>query len=205
MNQIYIPDEISSLTSIGKRKKCNSCGLYLNQLPVFDKQKLSSIFWVGLSAVQFSENEEKMPLSPITRTGALIHDIEQPYLNDISFYKTNIVKCLPLFNSKVRYPIKHEMEKCYPNLEDEIEILKPTLIFLLGKQVGTFVLDKFSKKIVFLRDDFNYEVFLINEITYVPVHHPSYILVYKRKYILDYIKGIQSLFEKSLISATSDF
>jgi DNA polymerase len=66
---------------------------------------------------------------------------------------------------------------------------------LLGKQVSTFVIGKFSEKIVSLHDDFNYETFSFNGVTFVPIHHPSYILVYKRKNILDYIKGIQSLFD----------
>ena len=73
-----------------------------------------------------------MPLSPFTKTGTLISQIEEPFRNDIPFYKTNVVKCLPLMNDKIRYPLKHEMEKCYPNLVDEIAILNPSVIFLLG-------------------------------------------------------------------------
>jgi DNA polymerase len=95
------------------------------------------------------------------------------------------------------------MEKCYPNLEAEIEILKPSLIFLLGKQTGTFLLERFSRKLLSLDDDFHYDSFLINGITYIPIHHPSYILVYKRRNVKDYIRSIQSIFEMSLIPSVT--
>lgn len=188
-----------------KGRKCKACGLYLNQLPAYDEKKYANIFWVGLSAVQFTDGEEQIPLSPHTRSGALIRKIEEPYTSSISFYRTNIVKCLPLVNDRIRYPVTNEMEKCYPNFEYEVEMLKPSLIFLLGKQVGQFVLSKFSMRISSLKDDFTYDSFLNDGIIYIPIHHPSYILVYKRKDIMGYIQGIQSIFEKSLVTASSRY
>jgi uracil-DNA glycosylase family 4 len=178
------------------RRRCKACGLYLNQLPVLDESKKSNIFWVGLSSVLILDEDEKIPLSPHTRTGALISQIEEPFLDNISFYKTNVVKCLPLNNDKIRYPLKHEMEKCYPNLEYEIEALKPKIVFLLGKQVSQFVLGKHSIKSFTLNDNFIYDSYKIDNILYIPVHHPSYILVYKRKFTENYINGISSFFAK---------
>lgn len=192
---------IQSLIDTSKRRRCKACGLYLNQLPILDKQKKSNIFWVGLSSVLITEEDEKQPLSPYTKSGALINTIEKPYKNDISFYRTNVVKCLPLSNNKIRYPLKHEMEKCYPNLVDEIEALKPSIIFLLGKQVANFVLGQHSKKIVTLDDFFNYEFIKINNIIYVPIHHPSFILIYRRKLTENYMKGISKFFDQVLIPA----
>ena len=192
---------IQSLIDTSKRRRCKACGLYLNQLPILDNQKKSNIFWVGLSSVLITEEDEKQPLSPYTKSGALINTIEKPYKNDISFYRTNVVKCLPLSNNKIRYPLKHEMEKCYPNLVDEIEALKPSIIFLLGKQVANFVLGQHSKKIVTLDDFFNYEFIKINNIIYVPIHHPSFILIYRRKLTENYMKGISKFFDQVLIPA----
>ena len=174
------------------RKTCKSCGLYLNQLPIFDKSKKSSVFWVGLSAVQFAEDEEKIPLSPFTRSGGLIAKIEEPFNDKISFYKTNLVKCVPLNKDKIRYPVKLEMENCFPNFQSEIELLNPKLIFLLGKQVASFVSNKLGAEEVDLNDQFKFESFTRNGIVFVPIHHPSYILVYKRKSIDDYSRGIHS-------------
>lgn len=179
------------------RKVCKACGLYLNQLPVLDFLKHSHIFWVGLSAVQFDEGIEHLPLSPSTRTGALISTIEDDLKSEISFYKTNLVKCVPLKgDGKIRYPIETEMEKCYPNFQFELETLNPTVVFLLGKQVATFVLKKMGVRDFYLSDDFKYKTIEINNIFFVPVHHPSFILVYKRKQLHNYIRNIQSICKK---------
>ncbi|HRF20398.1 MAG TPA: uracil-DNA glycosylase family protein [Chitinophagaceae bacterium] len=176
------------------RKVCKTCGLYINQLPVLDFLKQSHIFWVGLSAVQFDEGVEHLPLSPTTRTGALINTIEQPLIDNIGFYKTNLVKCVPLKeNGKIRYPIEHEMEKCYPNFQFELEALKPSVVFLLGKQVSAFIMKKMGVKDVYLPDNFRYKALEIGNTFFVPVHHPSFMLVYKRKQLSIYIKSIQSV------------
>ncbi len=178
------------------RKVCKACGLYLNQLPVLDFLKHSHIFWVGLSAVQFDEGIEHLPLSPSTRTGALICTIEEPLTDTISFYKTNLVKCVPLKeNGKIRYPIEHEMEKCYSNFQFELESLNPSVVFLLGKQVSTFVMKKMGVKDVSLPNNFKYRSIKIDNISFVPVHHPSFILIYKRDMLKTYIKSIQNLSE----------
>ena len=185
------------------RKVCKACGLYMNQLPVLDFLKHSHIFWVGLSAVQFDEGVEHLPLSPTTRTGALINTIEEPLVDNLSFYKTNLVKCVPLKeDGKIRYPIEHEMEKCYPNFEFEISVLNPSIVFLLGKQVAIFVMKRMGVKEIFLSEDFEYKAFEINGIFYVPVHHPSFILVYKRKQLNLYIKNIQIICKNLSVSKT---
>lgn len=176
------------------RKVCKACGLYLNQLPVLDFLKQSHIFWVGLSAVQFEEGIEHLPLSPSTRTGALISSIEESLKDEISFYKTNLVKCLPLkHDGKIRYPIEHEMEKCYPNFQFELDALNPSVVFLLGKQVSSFVMKKLGVKESNLPDNFKYKSTVVNGIYFVSIHHPSYILVYKRKELNNYVKSIRSI------------
>jgi uracil-DNA glycosylase len=177
-----------------RNKVCKACGLYLNQPPIFDKKVKSSVFWVGLSAVRFNEGEEMLPLSANTASGGLIHRIEQPFKERIVFYKTNLVKCVPLKEDRIRYPMEHEMEKCFPNFEWELDNLSPTTVFLLGKQVATFVLKKLSNHKAAFNDDFTYTPIRINEINFIPIHHPSYVLVYKRKNLDSYINNIQNIF-----------
>ena len=179
--------------SLCKTKRCKECGLYLNQTPIFDHRKTSKIFWVGLSAVKFSEDEEKQPLSALTRSGALIHSIENPFIGEVSFYKTNLVKCVPLKNDKIRYPIEQEMDKCFPNFETELEELNPSTVFLLGKQVASFVLKKMSATSPILDDNFQYSSIKIGRTNFVPVHHSSFILVYKRKFLEQYKENIQRI------------
>lgn len=161
------------------------------------------MFWVGLSAVAFNDDEEKLPLSPFTRSGALVAEIEKSFYKDLIFYKTNLVKCLPLKKEKIRYPLQHEMEKCYPNLELEIKELRPSTVFLLGKQVASFVFEKLGGEEVAFSETFRYKGLTVNGVTYVPVHHPSYILVYKRAHIDKYKRGVQSFF-KNKVKAKKD-
>jgi len=178
---------------------CKACGLYLNQLPAFDHSKKASVFWVGLSAVAFNDEDHKTPLSPSTRSGALVAEIESSFGDSLSFYKTNVVKCLPLKKDKIRYPMQHEMEKCYPNLEAETKQLRPKVVFLLGKQVASFVLSKLNLTQYTLDENFKYDVFSIDGVFYVPIHHPSFVLVYKRKNINAYITQIRSIIKKKCL------
>ncbi len=181
-----------------KKKNCIDCGLYLNQAPVLDNSDKSQIFWVGLSAVRFKEGMHRVPLSKNTRSGALIEKIELPLRKTFSFYKTNVVKCLPLKAGKVRYPSKCEMEKCYSNFDLEIKQHNPSIIFLLGKQVASFVLKKHGFKDEISFKDFEFKQIKINNIIYIPIYHPSYILVYKRKQLGQYINKLRKICEDEL-------
>jgi DNA polymerase len=140
-------------------------------------------------------------LSPTTRSGALVAEIESAFEGSISYYRTNLVKCLPLKQDKIRYPVAHEMEKCYPNLKLETSELNPQVIFLLGKQVASFVLSKLGVFSFTLDENFKYKGFTIKGITYVPVHHPSFVLVYKRKQMTKYISQIRSIVKKHCVSS----
>lgn len=175
-------------------KNCKTCGLDIFQAPIFDQIKPSTIFWVGLSAVKFAPDEEKLPLSSSTASGSLVHTIEAPFIDKLSFYKTNLVKCAPMLGNKLRYPLKTEMAKCYPNFQWELETLKPKTVFLLGNQVASFVLDKLSHHKPSFSNGFNYQSFDIEGIHFIPIHHPSYVLVYKRRLLGQYIEGIRAHF-----------
>jgi len=83
------------------------------------------------------------------------------------------------------------MEKCFPNFEWELEKLRPMTVFLLGKQVATFIMKKFASDKPILSDTFHYAPLIVNNIRFIPIHHPSYILVYKRKMLDEYIKQVQ--------------
>ena len=151
--------------------------------------------WVGLSAVKVDDIDKETPLSNLTNSGKLISEVEQ--LNrEVDFYKTNLVKCLPIQSDKIRYPNKEEMRACYNNLECEVNDFKPKIVFLLGKLVADFVAkDKFD---VSFADNFKYQPVEVDGTLYVPIHHPSYILVYKRKKVNSYMKGISKVIGKYL-------
>lgn len=74
-----------------------------------------------------------------------------------------------------------------------IEKLYNAIVFLLGKQVASFVFKKYANKEVNFDKDFRYKGIKKDNILYVPIHHPSYILVYKRKQLDNYVTNIRKL------------
>lgn len=177
-------------------RKCQKCGLCFNQEPLLDVEKECQIFWVGLSAKKVMSDIE-LPLSPETNTGMIIHKIEERCEGVIA-YKTNLVKCLPLTKQqKLRYPNKSEIDCCFEHLLSEIHAMSPKIVFLLGEKVYSSV--GRHLKIDFKKwNDFEYTYKTFEKIHYVPIHHPSYVYVYKRERIDDYIKSIGKLISQLL-------
>lgn len=172
-------------------QKCQRCGLCFNQKPLLDGKKECQIFWVGLSA-KMVHSDEEIPLSPDTNTGLLIKRIEE-VLKGIHTYKTNLVKCVPLNEQqKLRYPNKKEIDCCFDNLQKEIGELSPQIVFLLGEKVYSAVEKHFGIKFE-KWDEFNYRYKKFEGIYYIPIHHPSYIYVYKRKKIEQYIESVENM------------
>jgi DNA polymerase len=89
-----------------------------------------------------------------------------------------------------------EMEGCYKHLSKEIDFMTPKIILLLGKQVASFILKSKGVKEFELDEEFNYKPILIDGIYYLPVHHPSYVLIYKRKYLQNYTAKIKRFLER---------
>ena len=165
---------------MNKIEKCKKCGLYKNQLPLLDEIKESEIMWVGLSAKKVNNINETHPLANDTNTGKIIEQIENE-LNQHKFYKTNLVKWVPLNETnKLRYPTTNEMEECLENLIYEISLVKPKVILVLGKQAYNFIIKKAKIKNIFY------------------IEHPSYIYVYKRKEINSYIEKVKKLIESNI-------
>jgi DNA polymerase len=172
-------------------RQCQKCSLCTNQKPLLDSQKECQVFWVGLSAKKMISDLE-VPLSPETNTGKVIQKIEDMCENIIT-YKTNLVKCVPLKEQqKLRYPSKSEIDSCFENLAKEINVMSPKIVFLLGEKVyssvGKHLQIDFEKW-----DEFEYHQKEFDGTYYVPIHHPSYIYVYKRKKVEQYAESIKTL------------
>ncbi len=176
--------------------RCNGCGLRKNQRPLIDNNVSSAeIFWVGLSAKKVQDINDDIPLGPNTNTGKILHLIESEFENR-TFYKTNLVKCLPLNEKmKLRYPTKSEMLNCKNNIDTEIAHYKPRLIFLLGNTVFNAFYDSGSKVVEHRRENsqFTYKIMEKSHVTTIGIPHPSYIHIYKRKYVKEYVNDIAEL------------
>jgi DNA polymerase len=156
--------------------------------------KKVDVIWVGLSEKKAAKGKVFKPLSPDTNSGKLIQEIELK-CPEILFYKTNLVKEVPLDDQgKLRYPTVKECSQFYPDLQSEIRKLSPRVVILLGQKTGSFVLDQLGFKMSKFSNE--YENFKCREVTYVPVQHPSYIMVYKRKEKAKYIEDIKNIINK---------
>ena len=75
--------------------------------------------------------------------------------------------------------------------------MSPRIVFLLGEKVYLSVGRHFN--IQFDKwDEFDYQYKEYNGIYFVPIHHPSYIYVYKRKKIDQYMNGIEKIIDSLL-------
>ncbi|MDO9577384.1 MAG: uracil-DNA glycosylase [Candidatus Cloacimonadales bacterium] len=75
----------------------------------------------------------------VGKAGQLLTKMLQAiHLEREEVYIANIVKCRPPGN---RNPLPEEKNACYPYLEEQIDIIKPKLILLLGKVAASTILE----------------------------------------------------------------
>ena len=168
-----------------KHSQCRTC-----RVAAISKKKGGKTFimFVGLSS-----KPGTAALCPTTNSGKLVGEIEKRVIEIFSVYKTNLVKCAPLDESgKLRYPTLVEMKACLPHLLTEIDHFQPRVIVPLGGQVSKFMISTLMSDQHFdgFANDFRYQMFSFNSSIMLPVHHPSYIWIYRRKKISQYIAAV---------------
>lgn len=161
---------------------CTHCQL-TNRTPT-----TAAVMFIGLSAKPGTDD-----LCPTTNTGKLIAAIEDTLVSSLGIYRTNAVKCAPLDSTgKLRYPSEKELQACLPALRNEIELVAPRVIVPLGGQVSRFLLQHLGEGLEFAGFDsgFSYQTYSLALGQAMPIHHPSYIWVYRRKRIDEYVKAV---------------
>ena len=146
------------------------------------------VYFVGLSAKPMCEH-----LAPETRTGNIIEQIIHN-LPSIKTVKTNLVKTPPIDQAGyLRYPNPTEMKLGWNELQDEMNQTIPNLLVTLGQQVSVFLRLQMGVQPVKPRfpADFSYESYFSQSKSYIlSVHHPSFIYVYRRKDIENYVENV---------------
>jgi len=147
-----------------------------------------TIYFVGLSAKPNCDH-----LSTQTNTGSVIEQIIH-HIPDMTSIKTNLVKDPPLDRrGNLRYPNFMEMERGWNDLLYDMTDISPNLIVTLGLQVSFFIRTKMgiqpAKPI--LPPDFSSQTYLSQSASYLlSVHHPSFVVVYRRSYIENYVNSV---------------
>ncbi|MEA2040557.1 MAG: uracil-DNA glycosylase [Thermodesulfobacteriota bacterium] len=83
-------------------------------------------------------------------------------------YICNVVKCRPPGN---RDPVRDEIEACIPFLKQQLNIIKPEVICILGRVAGQALLKKDFK---ITRERGKWHSYM--DIPVMPTYHPAYIL-----------------------------
>jgi uracil-DNA glycosylase len=113
-------------------------------------------------------------------------------LSTATVYYTNLVKCLPLRQDRIRYPLRSELELCFRHYKAELAQLVPSRVVLFGQQVTEFIAEKLNLRFHRRRGDFDFPVASLGGVQFLSAHHPSYILVYKHRKIDLYKRRISA-------------
>jgi len=125
------------------------------------------IVFVGLS-----NKKDMIPFDIRTNSGKIVNEIISKI--DAECYKLNLVSFAPLDSTdKLRYPTKIEIKKEIPIFLNNIKNINPDLIIGFGNIVCNELnkIDEIKTKLIIEK-------------------HPSYMYIYKKKELEDYIENI---------------
>ena len=146
------------------------------------------VYFVWLSAKPMCEH-----LAPETRTGNIIEQIIH-HLPSVRIVKTNLVKTPPIDQAgNLRYPSRNEMNVGWNELQNEMNQRFPDLLVTLGQQVSFFLRSQMGVQPAKpqLPSDFSYKSYLSqSQSNILSVHHPSFVFVYRRKDIENYVDNV---------------
>ena len=160
----------SSLKNLNKACiKCNSCGLSKTRknVVVGKGNEVADIVIIGEGP---GEQEDITGLPFVGRAGKMLDTV----LSSVDIdpvkdcYITNIVKCRPPGNRK---PTSTESEACMPWLNEQINLISPKIIILAGATAVESYLG-IKEPISKIRGKWIEK----NNIKYMPIFHPSYLL-----------------------------
>ena len=167
--------ELNLETLQRKYSQCKKCDLAENRIKFVygEGNSKARLVFIG-EAPGADENRSGKPF--VGKAGQLLTRILQAIrLTREEVYITNVVKCRPPNN---RDPHTTEIESCRPYLDEQLKLIQPDLIVLLGRVAAISLLDM---KLSLAK--FRGTTYLYNNIPTIVTYHPSALLrnpVYKR-------------------------
>jgi len=161
--------ENTGLQELSKKyKNCKKCALYQGRIKfVYGEGNPNAKLMLIGEAPGADENESGKPF--VGKAGQLLTRMLQAIKlkrNDV--YIANVMKCRPPGN---RNPLPNEIDACIGYLKEQIKLIKPELILLLGKVAATSILQKSLTLTKFRENTYFFEGIK----TYVS-YHPSALL-----------------------------
>jgi uracil-DNA glycosylase family 4 len=125
-------------------------------------------------------------------SGRMLNKIlSQAGLRRESLYICNAVNCRPVDGKRNRPPTKGEIKACTDWLYKQIGLIKPKVIFTLGKTPSVLLL---KEKTTFKLSDHIGKIHKFGDIDLIPNYHPSYVL---QQGVLEVNKSIE-IFKQGL-------
>ena len=185
-----ISSENNNLTSLDEAiKKCKKCNLHKTRRnTVFGEGDPDSNIMIIGEAPGKEEDEAGRPF--VGRAGKLLNEfLKSINLNRDSVFIVNTIKCRPPEN---RDPEASEISACSDYLDQQINIIKPKVLVLLGKIAANRLLGEDMPM-----SELRLKKFFIDkyDIPIIVFYHPAYILrsPSQKKKVWDdlqYLKGI---------------
>lgn len=152
-------------------KRCRKCRLWKNRKNAVpgEGNYSANLMLVG-EAPGKTEDEQGRPF--VGKAGQLLTEtLQKNGIERKDIYITNVVKCRPPNN---RNPMKDEIEKCFPYLKMQIEIIKPKFILTLGNFASQTILNFYGFKFESI-SKIRGEIFEgpLHGIKILPTYHPA--------------------------------
>ncbi|MCS7184556.1 MAG: uracil-DNA glycosylase [bacterium] len=161
-------------------ESCRKCDLYKTRIKtVFGVGNINSkIMFIG-EAPGYEEDKKGEPF--VGKAGSLLDELlESIGLNRSMVYITNVVKCHPVIDpdpykkGNDRPPNDFEISMCSSYLLKQIEVIKPSLIVLLGATSAYALLG--IKSISKIRGNTIKRFIGNKEYLFIPTYHPAAVL-----------------------------
>jgi uracil-DNA glycosylase family 4 len=148
-------------TSVTNCRLCKLCNSRNNAVPGHGSLD-AKILFVGEAP---GKNEDKWGLPFIGFAGKLLGEaLKKSGMDRDNVYITNVVKCRPPNN---RVPDKNEIDTCLHYLENEIQIISPTIVCILGTTALQSVLNLKNMRL------YHGKTITHNNIKYFVTYHPA--------------------------------
>jgi len=166
----------SKIEDLNKKiKNCTKCRLFETRKHVLcGEGNLDAKLMLVAQAPGEKENEEgRMFIGP---SGKILDDLlESNNVQRNELYMTNLIKCmLPNY----RKPKQDDIDICSKYLDEEIELIDPTVLVPLGHYATKYLLEKYDIEIPSKKYFYRLygKLFLTNERKILPLQHPAAII-----------------------------
>jgi DNA polymerase len=168
-------DRLATLARIAEEiSRCTRCPLHASRTRAVpgEGDPCPAVVFVG-EAPGFNEDQQGRPF--VGAAGALLTElIESIGLKRSDVFITNVIKCRPPQN---RDPKEEEIAACLPFLREQLEILKPRIIVMLGRHSARTILGVYGQKGVESIMSVRGRVFTVRaewgEVLLLPTLHPA--------------------------------